>query len=100
MKDVEKRRATIINVIYFAMILAIAFLLVRYALGVCLPFLIAFVLALLVQRPKNFLVRKTFLKNGAASVICVFSPKCRTSSTISSCSSRTWNRSWTTSRPG
>ena len=72
MKDVEKRRATIINVIYFAMILAIAFLLVRYALGVCLPFLIAFVLALLVQRPKNFLVRKTFLKNGAASVICVF----------------------------
>ena len=72
MKDVEKRRGTIINVIYFAMILAIAFLLVRYALGVCLPFMIAFVLALLVQRPKNFLVRKTFLKNGAASVICVF----------------------------
>lgn len=72
MKDVEKRRATIINVIYFAMILAIAFLIVRYALGVCFPFLFAFVLAALVQKPKNFLVRKTFLKDGAASVICVF----------------------------
>ena len=72
MKDVEKRRSTIINVIYFAMILAIAFLIVRYALGVCFPFLFAFVLAALVQRPKNFLVRKTFLKDGAASVICVF----------------------------
>ncbi len=72
MNDVEKRRGTIINVIYFAMILAIAFLLIRYALGVCFPFLFAFLLAALVQRPKNFLVRKTPLKNGAASVICVF----------------------------
>ncbi len=72
MKDVEKRRGTIINVIYFAMIAAIAFLIVRYALGVCFPFLFAFVVAALVQRPKRFLVRKTFLKDGTASVICVF----------------------------
>ena len=72
MKDVEKRRGIIINVIYFAMIIAIAFLLIRYALGVCFPFLFAFVIAALVQRPKNFLVRKTPLKSGAASVICVF----------------------------
>ncbi len=72
MNDVEKRRGMIINVIYFAMIVAIAFLLIRYALGVCFPFLFAFLLAALVQKPKNFLVRKTPLKNGAASVICVF----------------------------
>ena len=69
MNDVEKRRGMIINVIYFAMIVAIAFLLIRYALGVCFPFLFAFLLAALVQKPKNFLVRKTPLKNGAASVI-------------------------------
>ena len=72
MKEVEKRRSTIINVIYFVMILAIAFLMIRYALGVCFPFLFAFLLAAAVQKPKNFLVRKTFLKDGAASVICVF----------------------------
>ena len=72
MQDVEKRRATIINVIYLAMLIALGFLIIRYALGVCFPFLFAFLVAAVLQRPKNFLVRKTFLKDGAASVICVF----------------------------
>lgn len=72
MKEVEKKRAKIINVIYLAMIVAIGFLVIRYAMGVCFPFLFAFLVALVLQRPKNFLVRKTFLKDGAASVICVF----------------------------
>ena len=72
MQDVEKRRAMIINVIYLAMLVAIGFLIIRYALGVCFPFLFAFLAAAVLQRPKNFLVRKTFLKDGAASVICVF----------------------------
>ncbi len=72
MKEVEKKRALIINVIYLAMIIAIGFLVIRYAMGVCFPFLFAFLVALVLQKPKNFLVRKTFLKDGAASVICVF----------------------------
>lgn len=72
MQDVEKRRAMIINVIYLAMLIALAFLIIRYALGVCFPFLFAFLVAAVLQRPKNFLVRKTFLKDGAASVISVF----------------------------
>ena len=72
MKDVEKKRKTIINVIYFAMLAVLAFFIVRYALGVCFPFVFAFLVAVILQRPKNFLVRKTFLKNGPASVICVF----------------------------
>lgn len=71
MNETEKRRSAIINVLYFAMIIAISLLVIRYALGVCLPFVIAFVFAALLQKPKNFLVRKTFLKNGAASGICV-----------------------------
>ena len=72
MQDVEKKRKTIINVIYFAMLAVLAFFIVRYALGVCFPFVFAFLVAVILQRPKNFLVRKTFLKNGPASVICVF----------------------------
>ena len=72
MQEVEKRRALIINVIYLAMLIAVGFLIIRYALGVCFPFLFAFLAAAVLQRPKNFLVRKTFLKDGAASVICVF----------------------------
>ncbi len=53
------------------MIAAIMVLIVRYALGVCLPFVTAFIVAALLQKPKNFIVRKTPLKNGAASGICV-----------------------------
>lgn len=71
MAEVEKRRKTIINVIYFAMVIAFILLAVRYALGVCMPFVIAFVVAAILQKPKNFLVRKTPLKNGLASGICV-----------------------------
>ncbi|MCM1364250.1 MAG: sporulation integral membrane protein YtvI [Faecalibacterium sp.] len=71
MKDVEKRRNTLINFLYFAMILAIVVVALRYAVGVCLPFIIAFVVAAVLQKPKNFIVRKTPLKKGAASGICV-----------------------------
>lgn len=71
MTDVEKRRKAIINVAYFAMIIAIVLLAVRYASGVCLPFVFAFIIAALLQKPKNFIVRKTPIKKGTASVICV-----------------------------
>ncbi|MGN1419796.1 MAG: sporulation integral membrane protein YtvI [Acutalibacteraceae bacterium] len=71
MSEVEKRRKTLINILYFAAILAIAFIIIRYALGVFLPFAIAFAVAAILQRPKNFLVRKTPIKKGFASAICV-----------------------------
>lgn len=72
MQEVEKRKRAIINVIYFAMIAVIGFLVVRYALSVCLPFAIAFVFAAILQKPKNFLVKKAHFKNGAAAGVCVF----------------------------
>ena len=71
MQVVEKRRQTIINVIYFGMIIAFAAVMLRYAVGICMPFIIAFVFAAILQKPKNFLVRKTPLKKGLASAICV-----------------------------
>ena len=71
MQVVEKRRQTIINFIYFGIIIAIAVLALRYAMGICMPFIIAFLVAAVLQKPKNFLVRKTPLKKGAASAICV-----------------------------
>ena len=72
MPEVEKRRKAIINVLYFAMIVVIGLFVIRYALGVCFPFVFAFIVAAILQRPKNFLVRKTFLKNGFTSVLLVF----------------------------
>ena len=71
MTDVEKRKSAIINVAYFVMLAAIALLVIRYALGVCLPFVAAFIVAAVLQKPKNFIVNKTPFKKGAASVICV-----------------------------
>ena len=71
MTSTEKKRKRIIDVIYLIMVIAIIFLIVKYALGVCLPFVTAFLVAVLLQRPKNFLVRKTPLKKGAASAILV-----------------------------
>ncbi len=57
---------------YYAIIVLIAFLAVRYALGVCLPIFAAFLIATILQRPKNFLTKKTFLKKGSASVVSLF----------------------------
>ena len=72
MTDVERRKKTIVNIIYFFLIIAMGFLFVRYALGVCFPIVCAFFIATVLQKPKNFLARKTFFKKGAASVISLF----------------------------
>lgn len=72
MTDVEKKRKFIINIIYYAILIALAFFALRYAMGVCAPIVFAFIVAVVLQKPKNFLVRKTFLKSGFSSAICVF----------------------------
>lgn len=53
------------------MVAAFILLAIRYALGVCMPFVLAFLVAAVLQKPKNFLVKKTPVKNGLASGICV-----------------------------
>lgn len=72
MTDVEKRRKFIINTVYFALLITLAFFAIRYALGVCFPVVFAVIVAAILQKPKNFLTKKTFLKDGFASAICVF----------------------------
>lgn len=69
--EVQKRRSTLINLAYFAAIIAIAYFIIRYALGVFMPLFIALIVGAILQKPKNFLIRKTPLKKGAASAICV-----------------------------
>lgn len=72
MNDVEKKRSAIINIVYYGLLVAIAVLALRYALGLFMPIIIAFVLAALLQKPKRFLVEKTVLKKGTAATVCVF----------------------------
>lgn len=71
MDKVEKRRAFLINTAYVVVLIGLFYLAVKYALGVIWPFVVAFFLAMVLQKPVNFLSKKTFLKRGAASVIMV-----------------------------
>jgi sporulation integral membrane protein YtvI len=72
MADTEKKRRLIINVAFYGMLLALAFLFYKYAFGVCFPIMFAFFVAVILQRPKNFIVDRTPLKKGFASTLCVF----------------------------
>ena len=72
MREIERKKAAIINVAYYAMILVLGYYFVRYALWLFLPVVIAFVIALILQKPVNAISRKTPVKKGAASVVCVF----------------------------
>lgn len=71
MQMIEKRRAFIINTVYITILVGLFYLAIKYALGVVWPFVTAFFLAMLLQKPVNFLVSKTPLRRGLSSVIMV-----------------------------
>lgn len=71
MTDVEKRRKFIINTIFYVIIAFIAYNIYEYAFGVAFPLVFAFAVATVLQRPRNFIVRNSFIKKGLASTICV-----------------------------
>ncbi len=71
MTDVERKRKAIINVIYYGMILFLSAIVFKYAMGTLFPILFAYIIAAILQKPKNFLLRKTPLKKGFASTVCV-----------------------------
>lgn len=71
MDAVEKRRSVIINLVYAGIILGLLYLFFKYAFWLLLPFIAALFVAALLQRPANFLARKTPLKKGLVSVILV-----------------------------
>lgn len=69
--SLEKRKKFIIDTVYIALIVGLFFLFLKYAFGLFIPFVIAFFLAMLLQRPVNFIVRKTRLKKGITSAFLV-----------------------------
>lgn len=58
MGTVEKRRNFIINIIYFAIVLGLFYLFLKYAFGLFLPFIAAMFIAVILQKPVNFLTKK------------------------------------------
>lgn len=56
---VEKRRATLINLAYIVVVLALVYLFFKYCFGVAAPFLLSFFFAVLLQRPIRWLDKRT-----------------------------------------
>lgn len=66
-----KKKKTIINIIYYAILLGIFYFFMRYAFSLFLPFIVALIIAAILQRPLNALCRKTHIKKGVLAAIMV-----------------------------
>lgn len=71
MDKAEFRRKKIINIVYYAIVLGLAYLFLKYCFSMFAPFLFAFFIAVIVQRPTNFITRKTKIKKGITATILV-----------------------------
>uniref|UniRef100_UPI003FEF814E sporulation integral membrane protein YtvI n=1 Tax=Candidatus Fimivicinus sp. TaxID=3056640 RepID=UPI003FEF814E len=71
MTKIEKRRRFIINTVYFALILGLFYCFMRFAFWTCFPFILAFFVAMALQRPVNWITSKTPLKKGLISGLLV-----------------------------
>lgn len=68
---VEKRFGRIVNILYFALIIGIGFLLLKYCFGLVFPFIFAFFMAMIVQRPTNACYKKIKKGKGIISTVLV-----------------------------
>lgn len=71
MTGIEKKRNFIINIAYIAVVLALFYLFFKYVFGAILPIVAAVIVAYILQRPVNFICKKTPLKKGPVSAITV-----------------------------
>lgn len=71
MNIVEKRRATLINFAYFALLAALYYFFMNFALDVVAPFVAAFLIALVLQRPIRFLSQKSRAPKKFVAVVTV-----------------------------
>ena len=71
MTGIEKKKNFIIYIAYIAVVLALFYLFFKYVFGAVLPIIVAVIVAYILQRPVNFICKKTPLKNGLVSAITV-----------------------------
>lgn len=72
MNKIEKKKNFIISTVYAAIVVLLFYAFFKYAFGLIFPFFAALLIAMLLQRPLNFICRKTPLKRGIVSVVMVF----------------------------
>lgn len=71
MDNITKRRNFIVNIVYVAIIVGLFYLFMKYAFGVLSPFIIAMFIAMLLQKPVNFIIKKTKIPRGIVSTVAV-----------------------------
>lgn len=69
--EIEKRRKFIINFMYFAIIIAIAWAVLEWGMSLIMPFIIAFVISWLLQRPIRFLAGKLHIHKKLIAILLV-----------------------------
>lgn len=70
LKDTEQKRSFIISFLYILIIAAIVYVICKYVLSLLAPFVLAFLVACLLQKPIKFMHRKTHLKKKLCGLIC------------------------------
>lgn len=71
MTGTEKKRKFIISTVYAVILIALFYLFFKFAFGTVFPILCALVAAMLLQKPVNFICKKTPLKRGLVSALSV-----------------------------
>lgn len=71
MNLVEKRRSNLINFVFYALIAAAYYFFIKYAFGIVAPFIIAFGIAMLLQKPVRAISKKTRVKKSVIAAIAV-----------------------------
>ncbi|MCL1912920.1 MAG: sporulation integral membrane protein YtvI [Eubacteriaceae bacterium] len=69
----DKKYRFIVDVVFWGIILAIAYACFKYVLGWFLPFLLAFILSTLLQEPINFIIKHANVKRKIVESIITFS---------------------------
>lgn len=76
MEITEKRKATLINIAYYSVIVALFYLFMKYAFGLVAPFIVALAIAVILQKPLRIVSEKTKIKKnilGAVAVLLIIS---------------------------
>ena len=67
----EKKKKFIVDVAYLALVLALGYLALKYALPLLMPFVLAFLIAYVLRRPIRFLSRLLHVPKGLVAVLLV-----------------------------
>lgn len=71
METLQRKKKFIIETVYAVFVIVIFYFFMKYAFGLFLPFLLALAVAAALQKPVNYICKKTPLKRGPVSAVLV-----------------------------